>query len=165
LEHWFTPWRAAYITSEDCGSGCLLCDLAASRSDREDLILRRSERHYILINRYPYSNGHLMVVPYEHCASLADLPAEARAEMMELAAECERALVQAYQPQGMNVGMNIGKPAGAGVPDHLHLHILPRWSGDTNFMTVVGATRVVPESLDQTYDRLYPLLNPGREKP
>lgn len=158
LERWFTPWRGEYVTASPDDEVCLLCRLPRSTSDRDALVLARGAAVYVLINRYPYNSGHVMVVPYRHCASLAEMSREERAELLDWAARCEAALRQAYRPEGMNMGLNLGKSAGAGIADHLHLHVLPRWSGDTNFMTALGETRVIPEDLDATWRRLRPLL-------
>jgi len=162
LEHWFTPWRGSYVSSARSEADCILCSISRSRSDRENLVLLRAAENYILVNRFPYNNGHLMIVPYRHCAFLEELEPTARGEMIELAALCENALRSAYRPEGLNLGINLGRIAGAGIDEHLHLHILPRWSGDTNFMTVVGGTRIIPEETGATYERLEPLLREGR---
>jgi ATP adenylyltransferase len=150
----WTPWRLAYVT--DAGgatSDCIFCD-ALTRAGEEPLIVARGERAFVILNKYPYNNGHLMVVANRHVGRLADLtPAEA-AEIMALSQRAERVLTTLYAPHGFNVGLNLGKPAGAGVLDHLHLHIVPRWNGDTNFMSVVGETRVLPEELPATAARL-----------
>ena len=137
--------------------GCLFCVKPRSQ-DAEAHILHRGSRCYVILNRFPYNNGHLMVVPYAHVASLEDLDPEALAELMALTQLSLRVLREAYTPQGFNVGMNIGSVAGAGVAEHIHLHVVPRWGGDTNYMTTVSQTRVIPEWLDQTYERLRPLF-------
>lgn len=151
----FTPWRMAYLTgtSPSGTPACLFCDLPGL-GDAEALIVVRGERVFAVLNRYPYSNGHVMVAPFAHRATLPDLEREERAELIELAARLEEALRAEYAPHGLNAGLNLGKCAGAGVPGHLHLHLVPRWEGDTSFMTVVGGTRVVPEDLDVTWRRL-----------
>lgn len=151
----FTPWRMAYLTgtSASASTGCLFCDLQGL-GDAEALIVRRSARVFAVLNRYPYSNGHVMVAPYAHKATLGELDAGERAELMDLAATLEGALRAEYAPHGLNAGLNLGKCAGAGVPGHLHLHLVPRWDGDTSFMTVVGGTRVVPEDLGATWRRV-----------
>lgn len=137
--------------------GCLFC-VKAREEDVEAHIVHRSRLCYVILNRFPYNNGHLMVVPYVHAATLEELDAETVAEMMALAQLSMQVLREAYQPQGFNVGMNVGAVAGAGVADHIHLHIVPRWSADTNYMTTVGEMRIIPEWLDQTYERLRPLF-------
>jgi ATP adenylyltransferase len=163
LETWFTPWRYPYLMSSRSDEGCVFCAIRDSAADRENLVLRRGLHCYIVINRYPYSNGHVMVVPFEHCALLESVSVPARAEMIELAAQCESALRSCYNPGGFNLGMNVGKSAGAGIAEHIHLHVLPRWGGDTNFISVVGGTRIIPEALHDTYERLLPLLGPARQ--
>ena len=160
MELLWTPWRRAFVEGAT-GSGsneCFLDAAPAANDDRATLILVRAEHTYALLNRYPYNSGHLMVAPYLHTGDLATLDPAIAQEMMRLTQRCVDALQQAYRPDGFNIGMNLGRPAGAGVPDHLHLHVVPRWTGDTNFMPIVGQTKVLPESLDQTYDRLEPLF-------
>lgn len=143
-----------YIEDETKENECVFC-LAPGWSDfRENLILHRGERAFVILNRYPYTSGHLMVVPFEHKSSLELLDIPTRAEIMELASKFVQALREAYQPQGFNVGINIGVAAGAGIVDHVHLHIVPRWTGDTNFMSSLAQTRVLPESLEDTYNRV-----------
>ena len=149
----WTPWRLEYVTeaSTSATQGCIFCDaLAAS----DPLIVHRSSLAFVILNKFPYNNGHLMVVPNRHVEWLADLEAPELAELMSLTQAAERALGRVYQPHGFNMGLNLGKPAGAGVLGHLHLHVVPRWNGDTNFMSVVGEMRVLPEELPQTAGRL-----------
>jgi ATP adenylyltransferase len=138
------------------GEGCLFCVKAAldPAQDRKELVLHRGRFNFILLNLYPYTTGHVMVAPYAHVAQLDQLAQEGLVEMMELAQRLQTSLRKSYDPEGYNLGMNLGKCAGAGVADHLHLHLLPRWTGDSNFMTVVGETRVQPEDLLATYDKL-----------
>ena len=136
-------------------SGCIFCEL---RGRNEDLVLLRGRLCYVILNLYPYNNGHLMVVPNRHIAALALTTADERSELMGLARQAEIALGEAYRPHGINVGMNLGRPAGAGVLDHLHIHLVPRWNGDTNFMGVVANTRVLPEDLSETAARLRPIF-------
>lgn len=150
----WSPWRMKYIMEPKKDQGCLFCNALQQPDNLENLILLRRKLAFVMLNRYPYNNGHMMVVPVNHQASICDLTDEARAEMMHLLAEAERVLQEVYHPSGFNVGANIGSAAGAGVPGHVHFHILPRWAGDTNFMSTVGETRVLPEELDQTYQRL-----------
>jgi ATP adenylyltransferase len=165
MERLFTPWRLAYVSSHKRrNAGCVFCRAIRSRRDRQNLVLYRGRTHFVILNLYPYSNGHMMVVPLAHLASPGESTAEALAEMMHLAVRCEQALRSAYRPAGINLGMNLGRSAGAGIEGHYHLHLVPRWDGDTNFMTVVHGTRVVPESLDTTYRRLRPLLAPKTVK-
>ena len=159
MEKLFSPWRLRYITSvHDRGRGCVFCRAARGRRDRDSLVLVRGRHNFIILNKYPYNNGHLMIVPFAHVPTLAGASAEALGEMMGLAVVCEAALRSAYRPTGINFGMNLGRSAGAGIDRHLHLHVVPRWDGDTNFMSVVHGTRVLPESLQKTYQRLRPLL-------
>jgi ATP adenylyltransferase len=154
MDRLFTPWRLAYVTGVSrTEPGCIFCD-ALARGDDEPLVVYRGQRAFVILNKFPYNNGHVMVVPHRHTAELGALDAEELAEMMALAQRVERALTTVYGPHGFNLGLNIGKPAGAGVLDHLHLHIVPRWNGDTNFMTVFGDTRVLPEDLSVTAERV-----------
>jgi ATP adenylyltransferase len=148
----------AYLRGDEpLPEGCLFC-LKAREEDAQAHIVHRGRLCFVILNRFPYNNGHLMVVPYAHMSTLEDLDARTLAELMLLTQLSLRVLREAYNPQGFNLGMNIGEVAGAGVAGHIHLHIVPRWGGDTNAMTVVGETRVIPEWLDQTYERLRPLF-------
>jgi ATP adenylyltransferase len=159
MEHLFSPWRLAYITANSGSSesaGCIFCNAAQPQS--HDLVLIRGRLCYVILNLYPYNNGHLMVVPYRHAPSLATLTSEELQELALLLQRSELALTDAYEPHGFNVGVNLGKSAGAGVQDHVHVHVVPRWNGDTNFMTVVGDMRVLPESLGQSAGRLRPIF-------
>ncbi len=151
----FTPWRMTYLTGAPAPgpSSCLFCDLPGL-GDTEALIVERGRTVFAVLNRYPYSNGHVMVAPFAHRGTLPELTRDERVELMDLAARLEEALRAEYAPQGLNAGLNLGRCAGAGVPGHLHLHLVPRWDGDTNFMTVVAETRVVPEDLGVTHRRL-----------
>ena len=163
MEVLFTPWRYAYIAGsrkgvEETVTGCFLCDAAAALDDPQRLVVHASPYHVVLLNRHPYSNGHLMVAPREHVASPLAAGAETRGEAWPLLLLCQRVLAAAYRPDGVNVGMNLGRVAGAGVPDHYHVHLVPRWEGDTNFMTAIAETRLVPEDLLQTRERLRPLF-------
>jgi len=153
----FTPWRYAYITGQQ-QSGCFFCEAAAEPNDAERLVVHVAPHHVVLLNRHPYSNGHLMLAPRQHVARPEDADAATRAEVWPLLLLAQRVLAAAYHPDGLNVGMNLGKVAGAGVPDHYHLHVVPRWEGDTNFMTATAETRLVPEDLQQTRTRLRPLF-------
>ena len=155
----WSPWRLAYVTGTSTSSGCIFCDAASAADlERESLVLVRGRLAYVILNLYPYNNGHLMVVPNRHVGSLATSTADELNEMMRLTRDAEIALTEVYQPQGINVGINIGRPAGAGVLDHVHIHLVPRWNGDTNFMTVVGETRVLPEDLATSASRLRPIF-------
>jgi ATP adenylyltransferase len=136
---------------------CLFC-LASTDSSRDELVLVRTPLSYVILNRYPYNNGHLMVVPKRHVATLASSAPDELADLMRLTRHAEIALAEAYKPQGINVGINLGAPAGAGIVDHLHVHLVPRWTGDTSFISVIGETRVLPEELPQTAARLRPIF-------
>lgn len=142
-----------YLVSEKTG-GCLFCEKAAGDDDGKNLVLLRTPRSFVMMNAYPYNSGHLMVAPFTHAARLSDLTGDERRDLIETVARAEDLLQRTLAPQGMNVGANLGHCAGAGVPGHIHVHIVPRWEGDTNFMPVVGETRVLPESLGETYERL-----------
>ena len=154
MEHLWTPWRSTYIQANKEKSGCIFCFAAASSDDEQTLVIHRAEFNFIILNRYPYTSGHFMIAPYQHAQRLQALNLPAAAEMMRLARLAERVIESVYQPHGLNLGLNLGEAAGAGIEQHLHLHALPRWKGDANFMTSVGNTRVVPETLDQTYSKL-----------
>ncbi len=154
MDYLFTPWRFTYIANAGKTAGCLFCDKMKTRDDREALIVHRGTHCFIILNAFPYTSGHVMVVPYEHVDELRKLSPQAAGEMMSLSQRVEAALRVAYKPDGINLGMNIGAAAGAGVAGHIHMHILPRWIADNNFMTVVGETRVVPEDLATTWEKL-----------
>ncbi len=154
MEHIWTPWRYTYIKNVDSKPGCVFCHLLSEGDDRTNLILYRGDLNFVVLNLYPYTSGHLMVIPFQHEASLAKLSRETSTELMELSKKAEVALQEEYRPEGFNIGLNIGRAAGAGVREHLHLHIVPRWGGDANFMTSIGETRVVPEDLGTTYEKL-----------
>lgn len=154
----FTPWRYAYITQKPPDSGCFFCDAARRPDDPEGLVIAAARHHLVMLNLHPYSNGHLMVAPLEHFASPQESGEEARAEFWPLVLKCQRVLQEAYSPHGFNMGINLGTPAGAGVPGHYHFHIVPRWNGDTNFMTVLAGVRLVPEDLRQSRERLRALF-------
>jgi ATP adenylyltransferase len=139
-------------------AGCLLCDLARDDDDRTNLILCRGSRVYVLMNRFPYNNGHLMIVPYRHCADFDKVSADDSLEIMREAQRATRILHQAFGAEGFNVGLNLGKAAGAGIAEHLHMHVVPRWVGDTNFMPVLADTRVMPDYLEATYAKLVPFF-------
>jgi ATP adenylyltransferase len=157
VERLWTPWRRAYLEegADNRSAGCFLCHHAAdTEHDRENLVLQRARSVFVLLNLYPYNSGHLMVAPYQHTGDLAGLDASVASELIQVAQRAVDALQRVYAPDGFNLGMNLGTSAGAGVPDHLHLHVVPRWNGDTNFMPVAADTKVLPESLEQTYARL-----------
>jgi ATP adenylyltransferase len=148
------------VTGEKPEEGCVFCNAQQRSSDAaaESLIVHEGRRAFVILNLYPYNNGHVMIVPRRHVSTLASLDMEELQEIAVLAQRCETALTRAYRPQGINVGINIGKPAGAGILDHIHVHAVPRWNGDTNFMTVIGESRVLPESLGDTAKRLRPIF-------
>jgi ATP adenylyltransferase len=160
MDHLWTPWRYQYMKEAASGvqPDCIFCDAVARKDDAETLVVYRGAKTFIILNRYPYTSGHVMIVPYAHVADLASCGAEALSEMMQLAQRVETAFRLNYKPDGMNLGMNLGRAAGAGVTGHVHLHALPRWFGDSNFMTVTGETRVHPEDLATTYKRLHAAL-------
>ena len=151
----WSPWRYDYVTGTGKGGGCVFCDiLNNSASDEEKFILKRAEFNFVILNVYPYASGHLLIVPLDHVADLDKVEKRVTDEMMDLVKSAQSALTEVYSPDGFNLGMNLGKQAGAGVAEHLHMHILPRWSGDVNFMTAIGQTRTMPESLETTYQKL-----------
>jgi ATP adenylyltransferase len=156
MDYLWTPWRYAYITtaakSSDAGA-CIFCELT-KLPDPEAKIVHRGEHCYVVLNSFPYTSGHVMIVPFAHLDELSKLPEAAAHEMMALSQKMEHVLRQVYSPDGINIGMNVGRAAGAGVAGHVHMHVLPRWVGDTNFMTVTGETRVLPEALEVTYERI-----------
>src|SRR5437868_6946926 len=157
MERLWAPWRQAYVTSTTGGdASCIFCH--AFEPGRDELVLVSGHVSFVILNLYPYNNGHLMVVPHRHIRDLASTTADERAELMSLARLSEIALGEAYTPHGINAGINLGRPAGAGVLNHLHIHVVPRWNGDTSFMGVVGNTRVLPEDLSQTATRLRPIF-------
>lgn len=154
MDHLWTPWRMKYIEDHDHEGGCIFCLAVEAKDGDENLVFFRGDTVYMILNRYPYTSGHVMCVPYAHVSRLHDLSEQARVEMMALTSKAVEVLQKVYTPDGFNVGLNLGAMAGAGVADHLHMHIVPRWLGDTNFMSTVGETRVVPESLTETYRRV-----------
>lgn len=154
MDYLWSPWRYQYVTTAEQSSGCIFCELPAAHRDRENLIVYRGRLNFVILNRFPYTSGHLMVVPYEHVPRLEDVAENTVIEMILLARQAETHLRANYQPDGLNMGINIGKAAGAGVAGHIHMHVLPRWMADANFMTSVSETRVLPEDLSMTYDKL-----------
>ena len=161
MKRLWTPWRMAYLTGADTsqpGSGCVFCAKVGA-PDESEHVLYRGQFAFVTLNRYPYNNGHLMIIPYAHVASLENLDPPTLTELMLLTNRGLAALRQAYRPDGFNIGVNLGQAAGAGIADHVHIHIVPRWSADTNFMPIVGETRVIPETLDQTFSRLRPYFD------
>ncbi|MCA9771708.1 MAG: HIT domain-containing protein [Myxococcales bacterium] len=158
----WAPWRMEYILA-DKTAGCVLCAKLAEADGPENLILARRGTVFVILNRFPYASGHLMVAPIRHVARPRDLTADERRDLMDTVAEAEGALEGALAPQGMNIGANLGRAAGAGVEDHLHVHLVPRWVGDHNFMPVVGLARVMPEHLRDTYAKLQPAFSASGE--
>jgi len=158
MDYLWTPWRYAYVTGAEPASGCIFCN-APKETDEKARIVYRGAHCYIILNTFPYTNGHVMIVPYTHLDELHKLPAEAAQEMMSLSQRMEVVLRSLYQPDGINLGMNLGKAAGAGVAGHVHMHILPRWVADANFVSVIGETRVLPEALEVTWERVRGAIN------
>lgn len=154
MERLWTPWRMQYVTSADTTPGCFLCVLPGEDRDRAALIVVRAERVFAILNRFPYNTGHTLVAPYTHGGDLGALDPATAVEMTALTQRLVRVLGAEYRPDGFNIGLNLGRVAGAGLPDHLHTHIVPRWAGDTNFMTTTGDVKVMPETVDQTYERV-----------
>jgi ATP adenylyltransferase len=154
MDHIWSPWRYKYIANADRQEDCVLCRIEQAHKDPENYVVHRARLNFILLNLFPYTSGHLMIVPYEHQASLASVDEATTTEMIELAKRAQNALEVEYHPDGFNIGMNLGRSAGAGIADHLHLHVVPRWSGDANFVSVVGETRVLPEDLATTCEKL-----------
>jgi ATP adenylyltransferase len=154
MKHIFSPWRMKYISMHKPKMDCIFCTALDQPDSPENLVLWRGQRCFIILNRFPYTSGHVMVVPMEHQPILEDVSPEANAEMMDLLVRVSRLLRKVYSPEGFNIGANIGAAAGAGVAGHVHFHVVPRWGGDTNFMSAVGETRVLPEDLEETYHRL-----------
>lgn len=154
MDHLWSPWRYRYVSTASPSNACIFCTKPAANDDAGNYIVLRAERNFVLLNLYPYTNGHLMIAPYEHVDSLTKAHPETVAELMRLTVRCEQALRDLYQPHGINLGMNLGEAAGAGVAGHIHMHMLPRWAGDASFMSTIAETRVLPEELSVTYERL-----------
>jgi ATP adenylyltransferase len=160
MERLWSPWRLAYVTGTASPSRCIFCEAIPPAADpkRDALVLVRGRHSFVILNLYPYNNGHLLVAPNRHIATLGVATADELSEMMRFVRDAETALTEAYRPDGINIGINLGRPAGAGIVDHIHIHAVPRWTGDTNFMSVVGNTRVLPEDLGDTANRLRPIF-------
>jgi ATP adenylyltransferase len=154
MDYLWSPWRYQYVQKGIRIDGCLFCRIAADQADEENFVVHRGARNFVILNRFPYTTGHLMIVPYEHVDTLDAASEEALEEMILLAQKAQRHLGAIYKPNGFNLGMNIGESAGAGIAGHIHLHVLPRWSGDTSFITTVSETRVLPEELPVTWEKL-----------
>ncbi len=158
MERLWTPWRSEYVTSAGAGGGCIFCDHLDQGDDEAARILLRAERSFVILNAFPYNTGHLMVAPMRHVGDICDLNDEERAELMHLTSSSIAVIREAMNAHGFNVGLNLGEVAGAGIPGHLHVHVVPRWGGDTNFMPVVGGTKVLPEMIEETDAKLRPLF-------
>lgn len=159
MDYLWTPWRYQYISNASkSSSACIFCEAISANDDVKMLVVFRGNKNYVILNRYPYTSGHVMIVPYQHVSDFAGADADTMCEMIQIAQRVQDALKNAYHPEGYNLGMNLGRAAGAGVTGHLHLHVLPRWCGDSNFMTVTGETRVEPEDLATTYKKLQTAL-------
>jgi ATP adenylyltransferase len=163
MEHIFSPWRYKYISTAGSEESCVFCRVQEPQKDDENYIVYRGELNFVILNLFPYTSGHLMIAPYEHIASLASISEATTTEMMNLTKRAQIALEAEYRPDGFNIGMNLGRSAGAGVADHLHLHVVPRWVGDANFVSIVGETRVLPEELSTTYQKLRNILMQVRD--
>jgi ATP adenylyltransferase len=156
MDRLWTPWRFEYIRSAEQAVSCVFCQVLEERRDAENLVLFRGRRAFVILNLFPYTSGHLLVVANRHISNLREAEPEELHEIIQLGRDCESALQQEYHPQGYNMGFNLGRSAGAGVEHHLHMHVVPRWTGDSNFVSVVGETRVLPEELPTTHQRLLP---------
>ena len=154
MDYLWSPWRYPYLTGATKTAACIFCEMAAADRDEEWLIVFRGAHNFVVLNRFPYTSGHLMVVPYRHVPDLSALDEAGASELMTLTRASERHLRSVYRPDGLNLGMNIGESAGAGIAGHIHMHVLPRWTGDANFMTTVSQTRILPEELTVTWRRL-----------
>jgi ATP adenylyltransferase len=154
MEYLWTPWRSTYMKEKRGKTKCIFCEAAASTEDAQNLVVYRGQFCFVILNRYPYTSGHLMIAPYRHVSRLTAVDEATTAEMMRFVRGAETAIQESYSPDGLNMGMNLGEAAGAGIEQHIHLHVLPRWKGDANFMTSVGETRVIPETLEETYRKV-----------
>lgn len=154
MEHLWSPWRMKYIRRKRKPGGCVFCDAVTINDDDTSQVIVRGQFAYVILNKYPYTSGHILVVPYAHVDSFEKINPDAYAEIMLLIRNSIETINAVYQPDGYNLGANLGKVAGAGIADHIHFHIVPRWDGDTNYMTAVGGTRVLPEELDETHKKL-----------
>jgi ATP adenylyltransferase len=161
MDRLWSPWRYAYVSNAGPEQGCIFCEKAVEARDESNYIVHRGRKNFLLLNLYPYTTGHVMIAPYEHVATLEAASEETLGEMMSLGRAAERNLRAIYQPRGFNIGMNIGECAGAGVAGHIHMHVVPRWPADSNFMTTVGETRVLPEAIEATYRKLLQAFTGG----
>ncbi|MFP4164752.1 MAG: HIT family protein [Chitinispirillaceae bacterium] len=160
MDRIWAPWRMTYIKGVDDtkDEGCVFCNKPTQDSDKENLLLFRGKKCFVLMNLFPYNNGHLMIIPYQHTSDILNLDKETSSELWELTALSKEILSKTMNPEGFNIGMNLGRGAGAGIDQHIHMHIVPRWNGDTNFMPVVGQTKVISQALEETYETLHPLF-------
>jgi ATP adenylyltransferase len=154
MDYLFSPWRYTFVSQAHKAPGCILCELPQTGNDEKAFIVHRDKYCYVILNAYPYTSGHVMIVPFQHTGRLQALPPPAAQEMIALTQRLEGILREVYEPEGLNLGMNLGKAAGAGIAGHIHMHVLPRWGADANFITVIGETRVLPEDLTTTYKRI-----------
>lgn len=150
----FTPWRKKYITSTKKKDGCVFCQAIEQNEDSETFIVHRGEHAFVILNKFPYTSGHLMVIPYQHSEKLSNLNPDIRFEIIELVNKASEVIHSVYKPDGFNIGINMGSAGGAGIAEHIHMHVVPRWSGDTNFIPVISDTRLIPEELEITYKRI-----------
>ncbi len=158
MDYLWSPWRYRYLAGQVKREGCVFCNMVAEQNDEANLIVYRGQANFIVLNRFPYTSGHLMVVPYSHVSELSAIDDAAAGEMMTLVRRAEKRLREVYRPNGLNIGMNIGESAGAGIAAHIHMHVVPRWHGDANFMTTIGETRILPEELGVTWKRVHDAL-------
>lgn len=154
MTHLWTPWRSTYLHMKKAKGVCIFCEAAAGNDDASTLVAFRGSHSFVILNRFPYTSGHLMVAPYEHVSRLSMVSGATAEEIMTLTRRSETVIESIYRPDGLNLGMNLGEAAGAGIEQHIHMHVLPRWSGDANFITSVGATRIIPEALEETYAKI-----------
>ena len=155
----WAPWRIKYIKNIEKEKGCIFCIKSKEKKDKKNFILKRGKKSFIILNKFPYNSGHLMIAPYRHTGKIESLKEEEMLEIFEFLRISVSVLKKAIKPHGFNIGLNLGKIAGAGFPGHLHFHVVPRWSGDTNFMPVIGETKVIPEEIERTFEVLYPFFN------
>jgi ATP adenylyltransferase len=165
MDYLWTPWRYAYVSGTENPTKCVFCEAAEEKEDAKSFVVYRGKSCFVILNAFPYTNGHVMVVPYAHLDELRKLPTDAANEMMALSQRMETVLRELYHPDGINLGMNIGKAAGAGIAGHIHMHVLPRWVADANFISVVGETRILPETLDATWEKMRKAMNRSLVEP
>lgn len=163
IKQLWAPWRMDFITENKKAEGCVFCTLVKEKEDRKNLIVHRSKNVFVILNKYPYNNGHLMVVPYNHTANLSDLTTDESKDLMEYGRKSVEVLKKSYKPEAFNLGMNLGASAGAGIKEHLHLHIVPRWNGDTNFMPIIADTKSMPQHLDASFEQLHAVFRTLQE--